>query len=299
MIYKKAGVLLALFGVLVSAPAFAFTSPGIATGHVNDFAGILSDDVKLRLETQLSNFEQTDSTEIVVVTLESLDEDTIDNYAVELFENWGIGKKGKDNGVLLLVAPNEREVRIEVGYGLEGDMTDLVSGMIIRKDIIPEFKESDYSAGIENGVNSIIEVSRGAYVMEGKTITSSIFEGLAQYLFLAFFFVVWAGSAIMRKLGSSEAIWPGGAIGGVFGLVTGLIFTSAIIALVIAFGVIGLLFDWFLSRSKTGQAFTSWLIKSNKNGSGGGFFGGFGGGSGGFGGFGGGGSGGGGSSGSW
>lgn len=304
MILKKAGVFLVLFIILVSAPVFAYNSPGLPIGFVNDFASIISSETISKIEKKLSDFEKNNGTEIVVVTVPSLDDDVIENYAVELFQDWGIGKNGKDNGVLLLVAQSEHKVRIEVGYGLEGDLTDLVSNTIIRNDIIPRFKEEDFSKGIENGVESIMQVVQGIYVSEATNekpkLTTS--QTILDIIFFIIFFVLWIAGAVGRKLGSSKAIWPGGILGAIFGIAISLLLGLGTVFLGAVFvsAVVGLLLDWFLSRTGHGQDFTKWLNTKHKNGRGGGFFGGFGGRSGGgFGGFGGGGSGGGGSSGSW
>ncbi|MDZ4229325.1 MAG: TPM domain-containing protein, partial [Patescibacteria group bacterium] len=126
------------------ALAAAFPQP---VGYVNDFAEIISPAVEARLEAELESFTASTSNELAVVTLKSLEGDTVDNTAVALFEQWGIGQKGKDNGVLLLIAPNERELRIEVGYGLEPILTDSRTGTIRRDVITPKFKQDDYEGG--------------------------------------------------------------------------------------------------------------------------------------------------------
>ena len=113
-------------------------------GFVNDFAEIFSNGFKSKLEKDLSDFEKETSTEIAVVTIRSLKADSIDNYAVRLFEQWKIGKKDKDNGLLLLIAKNERKIKIEVGYGLEPVVTDGRAGRIIRAEMRPAFKKGNY-----------------------------------------------------------------------------------------------------------------------------------------------------------
>ena len=135
--------------------AAAFPQP---VGYVNDFAEVISPATEARLEADLEAFTASTGSELAVVTLKSLEGDTVENAAVALFEQWGIGQKGKDNGVLLLIAPNERELRIEVGYGLEPVLTDSRSGTIIREVITPKFKANDYDAGISDGVGAIITV---------------------------------------------------------------------------------------------------------------------------------------------
>src|SRR6185295_16176706 len=110
---------------------------------------------KQSLEQQLSEFEHSTSNEIAVVTVPSLEGDTIEDYAVRLFKEWGIGKKGKDNGILILVAPNERKVRMEVGYGLEPQLTDGMAGQIIRENMTPYFRQAQYGQGIIAAIEAI------------------------------------------------------------------------------------------------------------------------------------------------
>src|SRR3989344_3919031 len=100
-------------------------------------------------------FEASTTNEIAVVTINSLGGDTIENYAVKLFEDWKIGKERDDNGILLLIAKNDRKVRIEVGYGLEGAVPDAISNQIIQKEIVPHFKNNDFAGGIFDGVDSL------------------------------------------------------------------------------------------------------------------------------------------------
>jgi len=147
-------IIIALGVLFVPPKILAYSSPGSPTGYVNDFAGILSSDTKKTLETKLSSLDASTSAQLSVVTIKSLDGDTIENYAEKLFKEWGIGQKGKDNGVLLLVAVDDHKLRIEVGYGLEGALTDAESSNIIRNTITPEFKKGDYNKGITNGVES-------------------------------------------------------------------------------------------------------------------------------------------------
>lgn len=133
------------------------------TGFVNDFAHIISADTSAKLGQLLTAFEQATGIEAAVVTVGSLDDTPVEDFAVTLFEQWGIGKKGKDNGLLILVAPTERKMRIEVGYGLEGAINDAVAGRIIRDTMIPWFKNGDYSTGILNGTVESIDIISKRY----------------------------------------------------------------------------------------------------------------------------------------
>ncbi len=114
----------------------------------------------------LAEHEHTTGEQVVVVTLDSLQGYTIEDYGYQLGRHWGIGQKSKNNGVLLIVAPNEHKVRIEVGYGLEGTLTDATSRTIIETKILPSFKRGDFNAGVFAGVKSILKVLRPNDVIE-------------------------------------------------------------------------------------------------------------------------------------
>ena len=278
--------------VLVAAFAFAnaalaYVSPGKLTGYVSDFANILSPGDRAAIDAEIGAFEATTSAEIAVVTVPSLGGDTVDNYAVKLFEDWGIGKKGKDNGALILVAPNERAARIEVGYGLEPFVTDAASSAIIRNTMSPAFRRGDYAAGIRGAVEGIIGLVEGnpeavQYVGGGSSQPSSSIG------YLIFFFFIF-GLNLLGVMARTKSWW----LGGVIGLVVGFILLGIVGALVCA--AIGLAVDFVLSR------YGSNWFNGPRGPRGPWFIGGFGGprGGGGFGGFGGGRSGGGGASGSW
>lgn len=142
-----------------------FTVPVVAaqgfpklTGRVNDFANVIDPVTEAGIDQQLDQLEQKTSSEIAVVTIQSLGDMPVEQYANQLFKEWGIGQAKQDNGVLVLVAPTDRAMRIEVGYGLEGVLPDGLAGQIIREDVTPRFRNGDYSGGIKNGVSRIVEV---------------------------------------------------------------------------------------------------------------------------------------------
>lgn len=142
---------------------FPFTFPLSAeppspTGYVNDFAGVLDASTTSQLTNILTAFNEQTQNEIAVATVPSLGGEPIENYAVKLYQEWGLGKKGKDNGALILMALNERAVRIEVGYGLEGIINDAMAGRIIRETMIPWFKKGDFSNGLLNGAVEIVTI---------------------------------------------------------------------------------------------------------------------------------------------
>ncbi|WP_336980477.1 TPM domain-containing protein [Altererythrobacter fulvus] len=139
----------------LSAPAQAALPPRPA-GPVYDGANLIPDQQEAAMDARLREYNARTGRAVIVATVPSLDGDTIESYAPKLFETWGIGGAERDTGVLLLVAPNERKVRIEVGYGLTPYITDILSGRIIRNDITPRFKEGDMAGGIEAGLNAIV-----------------------------------------------------------------------------------------------------------------------------------------------
>lgn len=146
----------------LSSPVLALDLPALR-GHVNDYAGMLSPEREAALEQQLRSFEQSDSTQIVVLTIPTLGSENLEEFSIKVAESWKIGQKGIDNGVILLIAKAERKVRIEVGRGLEGKLTDLTAGRIIRGDIAPQFKAGNFDGGITAGVNALMAVSKGEY----------------------------------------------------------------------------------------------------------------------------------------
>jgi uncharacterized protein len=128
------------------------------TGRVVDQANLLPQDVKTQIEQKLATLEDKSGIQFVVATVSSLQGQEVEPYAVDLFRHWGLGEKTKNNGVLLLVAPKEKKVRIEVGYGLEGTLTDALSKIVIVNAIAPRFKAGDFAGGVSRGVDDVITI---------------------------------------------------------------------------------------------------------------------------------------------
>jgi uncharacterized protein len=141
----------------MAGAALALTFPPL-TGRVVDQANIVGAETRSAIEAKLADLESKSGIQLVVATVKSLEGQEIEPYANALFRDWKLGEKTKNNGVLLLVAPNERRVRIEVGYGLEGTLTDALSKIIITNAITPRFKAGDFGGGIARGVDDIITV---------------------------------------------------------------------------------------------------------------------------------------------
>ena len=283
-----------LFLILSIAPALAYYSLGTPQGFVNDFTNTLTPDQKQTLENKLSQFEKETSNEISVVIINNLKGDTIENFAVKLFEDWKIGKKNKDNGILLLVAADDHKMRIEVGYGLEGAITDAQSYWIVQNILRPAFQKNDYVGGITEATDKIMAAAKAEYTIpsanpsQTKKIDSNLFWTIGYFFFAIFIYL----SSILAR---SKSWWAGGIVGAIIGLI---IFSfSQLIGLItiIILTPLGFLFDYIVSKNyqerKTMELPPAWWA--------GGSFGNRDNGGGGFGGFSGGSSGGGGASGDW
>src|SRR3989344_5994281 len=156
---QKYFAFLSLFFIPVLA--LAFTVPGKPSMYLNDYAKILTAEQVSTLENKLQSFARQTTNEIAVVTIPSLDGDTIENVAQEIFTKWGIGKADKNNGVLLLISLIDRKTRIHTGYGVEGDLTDIGASYIQSDVITPAFRAGDYFVGINGAVDKMIEVLGG------------------------------------------------------------------------------------------------------------------------------------------
>ncbi|MGZ3614954.1 MAG: TPM domain-containing protein [Thermodesulfobacteriota bacterium] len=139
-------------------------------GYVNDYAGMISPSAKSKIEQGLKAFEQSDSTQLVILTIPSLEGENIEEFSIKVAEAWKIGQQQKDNGILLIVSKQERKIRIEVGRGLEGRLTDLMAGRIIDQVIKPRFKQGDFDAGFVAGASALISATRGEFKVEQRPI---------------------------------------------------------------------------------------------------------------------------------
>lgn len=155
--WTTGGLIAALAWLWLAAAAVAQPVFPSLSGRVVDEAGLLTPEQARAIEGRLAELEADTSDQLVVVTLRSLQGYEIEEYGYQLGRAWGIGRAAGDNGVLLIVAPNERRVRIEVGYGLEPVLTDALSSLIIQRRILPAFRDGDYAGGIDAGVTAIVE----------------------------------------------------------------------------------------------------------------------------------------------
>ncbi|MBL1143208.1 MAG: TPM domain-containing protein [Proteobacteria bacterium] len=183
-------LLAAAFLIIFSNLAYSKPSFPKLTGRVVDNAKMLGSSTEKRLTDQLAAHENATTNQVVVVTLLNLGGYDIDTYGYQLGRKWGIGQKNKNNGVLLIVAKKERKVRIEVGYGLEGTLTDAISANIINSVIVPYFKKAQFEKGIEQGVSSIINALGGKYKMKTHKRSKSDNDPLG-IIFMIIFLLFW------------------------------------------------------------------------------------------------------------
>jgi uncharacterized protein len=208
-------------GIMVSAPfIMAQTKIPELKQRVTDFTNTLSFQEWQQLEAELKSYEDTTSTQVVVLMINSLEGGSIEEFANETFELNKIGQAKEDNGVLLVIAKQDHKVRIEVGDGLEGSLTDAVSSQIINKEIIPFFKSENYFGGIITGVDAIIRVTRDEYKVDSARSKAPVISAGLVILILLFGFIVLLPMLAARRrsiIGSSgHSYFSGWGYGGGF-----------------------------------------------------------------------------------
>lgn len=198
-------------------------------GRVNDLAGLIPGDRARALEERLARFEKETSHQIAVLTIPSLEGEDLEGFSIRVAESWKIGKKGFDNGVILLVAKNDRKLRIEVGYGLEGVLPDAIASRIVREVIVPHFRANDFTGGIEAGVEAVIKVTRGEPIPEIPRRRTSRQSPLYSWAIWPFFLLLFALGFLLNlsRNRRSYSSWTGrsrrgndywgGGFGGGFG----------------------------------------------------------------------------------
>ncbi|MDC3249242.1 TPM domain-containing protein [Porticoccaceae bacterium] len=207
---------LALLMVTVEVGADQTPFPKL-TGRVVDQAGILSESVEGQLSAAFKRYETQTSNQVVVATINDLGSKTIAQFGYMLGRHWGIGQEGKNNGLILLISKHDRELRIEVGYGLEGLMTDALATSIVHHTIVPFFKRGDFDGGVIAGSNQILEVLSGKKVQlprvsSRKPEQNSVLMGLMIFIFLLVF---WGLPTFLRiRYGYGGSYYPGGSLGG-------------------------------------------------------------------------------------
>jgi uncharacterized protein len=233
-------LLLVLSFSLHAAPEF----PGL-DDRVVDTAGLLTSETREALIGELAAHEQASSNQVVVVTLTSLQGYSIDDYGYQLGRHWGIGQKKRDNGVLLIIAPKERKVRIEVGYGLEGTLTDALSHNIIQTVKLPEFKKGDMAQGIVSGARAIVQALEGSFEpLPEKKKAKEPGGGI----FMALVFLFGFGQLLR---GFFKSRLPASVIAGSAAFIIGWLL-SGFILLAIAAGIIMFILLFFMDDSGPG-----------------------------------------------
>ena len=187
-------------------------------GAVSDWAGVFTPEQKTALEERLVAFQKANGGALVVVAVPSLKGGEIGDFAVKLFEQWkGIGEKGKDNGILLLAAIEDRKLRIEVGYGYEGVLTDAATGRIMDEHILPRFKEGNYAQGLSDGADVLLKVMGGEALPEAAPAAQgSPLGGIIFLMFFVLIFFLIVRAAIKGNKGGKGGGWTsgGGSTGG-------------------------------------------------------------------------------------
>jgi uncharacterized protein len=245
-------ILLSIGLLIVSCVVtYAHELPSKPVGYVNDFAGFIKSDQRVSLENKLSQFSASTSHEVVLVVVPDLDGIPIEQFATNLFEKWGIGTSKHDNGVLLLIALHERGIRIEVGYGLEGALPDILAKQIIEEEIRSRFTAGEYALGLENGVDAILQAVAGEYSASRSTTKTSI-PSLEMMMLVLFAGIQFFASIFAR----SKSWWAGGVVGFVLGVIVTVcnFFDVSLICnvgITVALTLIGLFFDYVVSKTYT------------------------------------------------
>lgn len=210
--------------LILPAALLAQDFPSEPVGHVNDFANMLDRSEIQRLETKLRSYRDTTTNVIAVATLPDLQDYPIEEVATRLFNDWKMWHEDRYNGVLILIAPKEREMRIEVGYGLEGAIPDVMAGRIIREILTPSFRQENYYGGLDRATSAMIQLAEGEY--EGELTRESAADAqeyvdlIMFIIFLAFVIYVSSrrrgrrnGRKRRKSIGSGGIIWLGGGFG--------------------------------------------------------------------------------------
>lgn len=201
---------LGLLLCLTIAQAWALEVPEKPAGWVTDLTGTLSHDEIMALNRKLAAFERETTNQIAVLLIPSLEGDSLEDYSIRVAEKWKVGQKGKNNGVILLIVKNDRRIRIEVGYGLEGVLPDAMAGAIIRQEIAPRFRVGQFYQGIDAGLDAIMAVTRGEY--KARPAAQNKEKGVVwwPFLFFIFFFSI---VVLMHRLSKKRYYYSGGSRG--------------------------------------------------------------------------------------
>ncbi len=221
--FRLVGLLACLVLLLLpSKPAVAELAVPRLVGRVNDYAGMMSPQARSLIEQKLRTLDDAESTQIAILTVPSLGGEPIEAYSMRVAEAWKLGRKGRDNGILLVVSKGDRKVRIEVGYGLEGRVTDLQSGRITRDILRPAFARGDFDAGFIGAADALVALARGEYSAPAGRKAPAANNVPSVPLILLILFLLFLLIRAFRGFwggpfgfgGPGGGIFPGGGIGG-------------------------------------------------------------------------------------
>lgn len=196
------GAALSLLAALLASPASAqrYDFPPKPSGPVLDQGEMLSGGEERALARKLSAYEDTSSTAVVVVTLQSLNGAPVDDYAISLGRDWGVGQEGKDNGVVVLVSKNDRKMFIATGYGVEGALPDATANQIVERIMTPAFRQGEFYAGLDRGTDAIIQATAGEYTADESVSSSGSGDGISTTLIYIFLILAYfIGSSFWRR----------------------------------------------------------------------------------------------------
>ena len=220
-------------------------------GYVNDYADMISSTTENEIESKLKSLEETDSTQIVFLTIPSLEGEALEEYSIKVAETWKIGQKNKDNGAIFLVSKNDRKMRIEVGYGLEGVITDLLAGRIIDNVAAPYFRNGEMDKGFIAVADALIGSSKGEYTADKLPSAKKTKEGTFPSIVFILIIVFWFNFSRIFPKGIRGIL--GGIFGFIivliFGIISGLAIVGLIILCIIGF-IFGLIFTLIFTSSR-------------------------------------------------
>lgn len=176
-----------------------------ARRFITDQTGTLTPQQAQTLNTKAEELFRSDSTEIAILIIPSLEGDSLEDFAQRVFETWGIGQKGKNNGVLFLIAKNDRKMRIHTGYGLEARLTDALSDRIMRNEVRPEFRNNQWYNGIDRAMTSIVQAVRGEYKADARPAAGSKSSGPIGWILLLIWIGVWGWVIVAAVRASRRA----------------------------------------------------------------------------------------------
>ena len=226
----------ALLWLFLATAAVAEVAVPPLTARVTDLTGTLTTGQKSNIEQILQAFEASKGSQIAVLIVPTTEPEAVEQYSLRVVEQWKLGRKGVDDGALLLVAKNDRAMRIEVGYGLEGALPDAIAKRIIAETITPYFKSGDFYGGIQAGVAAMIKVIEGEPLPTPSATTEATAGSIEQLFPLAFLLAFFVAPVLRAMVGRLPAALTAGAIAGVIvWFVIGSLLIAALLAILMAF----------------------------------------------------------------